>query len=102
MRDEKTLDELRGGCYSAMTALTKKAADEKRAMTTEENGQWEKHYAEMRSYEAEISKLEELMEAPDLFTKEPVKFRKASEMLADRQTQLAKAEEEWLALADRA
>lgn len=52
--------------------------------------------------ESEIAKLEELMESPDLFTREPVKFRKASGMLAERQGQLAAAEEEWLALADRA
>jgi ABC transport system ATP-binding/permease protein len=52
--------------------------------------------------EAEIAKLAELLEGPDLYTKEPVKFRKASEMLADRQRQLAATEEEWLDLADRA
>jgi len=57
MRDEKQLHELRGGCYSAMTALTKKAADEKRAMSEEENQQWEKAYKEMQSYDAEIEKL---------------------------------------------
>jgi ABC transport system ATP-binding/permease protein len=51
--------------------------------------------------EAEIAKLAELLEMPDLYGKEPVKFRKASEMMADRQHQLAAAEEEWLALADR-
>jgi ABC transport system ATP-binding/permease protein len=52
--------------------------------------------------EAEIAKLEELLDTDDLFTKEPVKFRKASEMLAERQAQLSAAEEEWLLLADRA
>jgi ATP-binding cassette subfamily F protein uup len=52
--------------------------------------------------ESEIAKLEELLDTADLFTKEPVKFRKASEMLADRQAQLSAAEEEWLLLADRA
>jgi ATP-binding cassette subfamily F protein uup len=52
--------------------------------------------------ESEIAKLAELLETPDLFTKEPVKFRKASEMLAERQTALAAAEDEWLALEERA
>ena len=52
--------------------------------------------------EAEIGKLAQLLETPDLFTKEPVKFRKASEMLADRQAALNAAEEEWLALETRA
>ncbi|WP_050526401.1 ABC-F family ATP-binding cassette domain-containing protein [Pseudorhodobacter aquimaris] len=52
--------------------------------------------------EAEISKLGELLETDDLFTKEPVKFRKASEMMAERQTQLAALEEEWMALEEKA
>jgi ATP-binding cassette subfamily F protein uup len=51
---------------------------------------------------AEIAKLEEFLAAPDLFTKEPVKFRKATEALVERQTKLSKAEEEWLELAERA
>ncbi|QCO54785.1 ATP-binding cassette domain-containing protein [Pseudorhodobacter turbinis] len=52
--------------------------------------------------EAEISKLGELLEADDLFTKEPVKFRKASEMMAERQTQLGALEGEWMALEEKA
>ena len=35
---------------------------------------------------------------PELFTREPVMFRKASEGLAERQERLAAAEEEWLEL----
>lgn len=53
-------------------------------------------------FEAEIAKLEQLMSDPELFTREPVKFRKATEALAARQQALADAEEEWLGLADRA
>jgi ATP-binding cassette subfamily F protein uup len=52
--------------------------------------------------ETEISKLSELLADPDLFTREPVKFRKATEALAERQTALDAAESEWLDLADRA
>ena len=52
--------------------------------------------------EIEINKLAELLESADLFSKEPVKFRKASEAMAARQAQLAAAEEEWLALSERA
>jgi ATP-binding cassette subfamily F protein uup len=51
--------------------------------------------------EREIAKLGELLATPDLFTTEPVKFRKATEMMAERQTSLAEAEEEWLLLSDR-
>ena len=52
--------------------------------------------------EAEISKLGEFLSDPELFAREPAKFRKASEAMAERQQALAAAEEEWLALADRA
>ena len=52
--------------------------------------------------EREIAKLGELLAAPDLFTAEPVKFRKATEMMSDRQEALSAAEEEWLLLAEKA
>ena len=52
--------------------------------------------------EAEIAKLEDYLAAPDLFTKEPVKFRKATEALVQRQDALAAAEEEWLTLEAKA
>ncbi|RMA41983.1 ABC-F family ATP-binding cassette domain-containing protein [Rhodophyticola porphyridii] len=52
--------------------------------------------------EAEIAKLESLLSDAELFTREPVKFRKATEALAARQTALAEAEEEWLLLAEKA
>ncbi|GAA0301214.1 ABC-F family ATP-binding cassette domain-containing protein [Rhodovulum strictum] len=58
--------------------------------------------AEIERLEAEIGKLAALLEDADLFTREPVKFRKASEALAARQTALAEAEEEWLELAAKA
>ncbi|RWR31711.1 ATP-binding cassette domain-containing protein [Sinirhodobacter populi] len=51
--------------------------------------------------ESEIGKLGTLLADPDLFSREPVKFRKATEMLSDRQAALAAAEEEWLALAEK-
>jgi ABC transport system ATP-binding/permease protein len=51
--------------------------------------------------ETEIAKLATLLADPDLFTREPVKFRKATEALSDRQTALDAAESEWLELADR-
>ena len=52
--------------------------------------------------ESEIAKLSTLLADPDLFTREPVKFRKATEAMTDRQTALEAAETEWLDLADRA
>jgi ATP-binding cassette subfamily F protein uup len=51
---------------------------------------------------AEIAKLTTLLADADLFTREPVKFRKATEALAERQAALAAAEEDWLTLAEKA
>ncbi|CAN1571198.1 Uup ATPase components of ABC transporters with duplicated ATPase domains [Paracoccaceae bacterium] len=58
--------------------------------------------AQIAKLEAEIAKLSNLLADPQLFTREPVKFRKATEAMADRQTALATAESDWLELADRA
>jgi ATP-binding cassette subfamily F protein uup len=52
--------------------------------------------------EAEVAKLAGLLSDPELFTREPVKFRRATEALTERQAALAAAEEEWLALAEKA
>ncbi len=57
---------------------------------------------EMARLEAEIAKLQELMADPDLFTREPVKFKKATEALVERQEKLAAAEDEWLELEEKA
>jgi ATP-binding cassette subfamily F protein uup len=58
--------------------------------------------AEIDRIGAEIARLEGLLADPDLFAREPVKFRKATEALAARAAALAAAEEEWLLLAERA
>jgi ABC transport system ATP-binding/permease protein len=52
--------------------------------------------------EAEIGKLGSLLSDPDLFAREPAKFRRATEALAERQAALAAAEVEWLALEEKA
>ena len=86
-------------------AKPKAAAEEKpRAggLSFTEKHRLEKLPSEIERLEAEIAKLEEFLSAPDLFAKEPVKFRKASEGLAQRQSALAAAEEEWLELAEKA
>ncbi|MDP2740354.1 MAG: ATP-binding cassette domain-containing protein [Pseudorhodobacter sp.] len=57
--------------------------------------------AVMARLETEIAKLAELLETAELYSREPVKFRKASELMAERQTAQAAAEAEWLALAER-
>jgi ATP-binding cassette subfamily F protein uup len=58
--------------------------------------------AEIERLEAEIAKLTEFLSDPELFTKEPAKFGKASDALVERNTALQEAEEEWLALEEKA
>jgi ATP-binding cassette subfamily F protein uup len=58
--------------------------------------------AELERLEAEIAKLVELLSDPDLFTTNPVKFQKATDALVERQEKLDQAEEEWLALEEKA
>ncbi|SHH15277.1 ABC-F family ATP-binding cassette domain-containing protein [Marivita hallyeonensis] len=58
--------------------------------------------AEIDRLTAEIAKLEQLMADPDLFTREPVKFQKASEALVARQKALSEAEDLWLELSEKA
>lgn len=91
---------------------SKKSANTTASEKTERKGKTglsftEKHRleslpAELERLETEISKLAELLADPDLFTREPVKFKKASEMLAQRQETLSAAEEEWLLLEEKA
>ncbi|MEM8699029.1 MAG: ATP-binding cassette domain-containing protein [Pseudomonadota bacterium] len=50
---------------------------------------------------AEIARLESFLADPDLFTREPAKFAKASEGLTERQVALEAAEEEWLVLEEK-
>ncbi|SFR04386.1 ABC-F family ATP-binding cassette domain-containing protein [Poseidonocella sedimentorum] len=58
--------------------------------------------AEIERLEAEIAKLEGLLSDAELYSREPVKFRKATEALAARQARLAEAEEDWLTLEEKA
>lgn len=55
----------------------------------------------MSGLEHEIARLAALLADPELYARDPVKFRKAGEMLAIRQEKLAAAEAEWLLLAEK-
>ncbi len=67
----------------------------------------EKHRLEalpgvMDALTGEIAKLEEVLSDVALFTRDPGRFTKATALLATRQAALAKAEEEWLSLSEKA
>ncbi len=80
----------------------KQEAKPKLGLSFSEKHRLEKLPAEIARLEAEIAKLEELMADPDLFTREPVKFQKATEALVERQEKLSASEEEWLMLEEKA
>ncbi len=80
----------------------KQEAQPKSGLSFSEKHRLEKLPAEIARLEAEIGKLEELMSDPELFTREPVKFQKATDALVERQEKLAAAEEEWLVLEEKA
>ncbi|MFT8244005.1 ABC-F family ATP-binding cassette domain-containing protein [Roseomonas sp. BN140053] len=52
----------------------------------------------MEKLSAEIAKLGEILGEAGLYARDPARFNKASAMLAERQAELARAEEEWLEL----
>ena len=94
------------GAPAAVTAAAapkgKPKAGAKAGLSFTEAHRLEKLPAEIARLEAEIAKLAELLSDVDLFTREPVKFRKATEAMAARQSALEAAEEEWLTLAEKA
>ncbi len=55
---------------------------------------------EMDKIGKEIAKLEELLADPQLFTRDPARFRKATDLLVARQKALSEAENEWLRLEE--
>ena len=82
--------------------LEAKAQAPKNGLSFTEKHRLEALPALIEKLEGEIAKLGELLADPDLFTREPVKFKKATEMLGERQSALDAAEEEWLELAEKA
>jgi ATP-binding cassette subfamily F protein uup len=78
------------------------ASKQKTGLSFTEKHKLEELPGEIDRLTAEIAKLEQLMADPDLFTREPVKFKKASEALVARQAALAEAEDLWLDLSEKA
>ncbi|WP_189409580.1 ABC-F family ATP-binding cassette domain-containing protein [Neogemmobacter tilapiae] len=79
-----------------------KVAAKKSGLSFTEKNRFETLPGVIEKLESELGKLGELLADDTLYTRDPVKFAKASEMMAERQAKLAAAEEEWMELADRA
>ena len=99
------------GTVDAMPDPVKRRAKQEEATKETANQEvlsfTEKHRLEelpgvIERLEAEIAKLEHFLTDPDLFTKEPVKFQKATDALVERHKALATAEEEWMMLEEKA
>jgi ATP-binding cassette subfamily F protein uup len=58
--------------------------------------------AEIARLEGEIAKLTAFLAQDGIFLREPEKARRGADLLAERQAALAKAEEDWLALEEKA
>ena len=94
--DSVTFDNVRGG-----KAEPTKAARASEGLSFTERKRLEVLPGLIAKLEAEIGKLTDFISDPAMFTKEPVKFRKASEAMAERQAVLSATEQEWLDLAER-
>ena len=86
----------------AKAEKVKSRAEPKTGLTFTERHRLDALPAELDRLAAEIGKLEQLLADPDLYAREPVKFRKATEALTERQKRLSDAEEEWLTLEEKA
>ncbi len=101
-RPAKVAEVTKPAAKSAPAPVVEKPKAEKKGLSFTEKKRLDDLPAIIARLEAEIAKLTDFMADPELFTKEPVKFRKATEAMTERQTALEAAEMEWLDLADRA
>ena len=106
--DYQTQKNLRGGGDDVVVKKANKKKSKKgtRApvetasdgMTFTQTHRLEELPAVIERTEAEITKLEEFLSQPDLFTEHPAKFQKATDGLIERHEILAQLEEEWIGL----
>ena len=71
-------------------------------LTFTERKRLEELPAEIARLEGEIAKLTAFLAQDGIFLREPEKARRGADLLAERQAALAKAEEDWLALEEKA
>ncbi|MDG1739478.1 MAG: ATP-binding cassette domain-containing protein [Paracoccaceae bacterium] len=94
--------EIKAAAKKTQPKQEKSKSSAKKGLSFTEQHRLEALPSEIERLEAEIAKLEGLMSNPDLYTKEPMKFQKATEALTHRQDKLSAAELEWLELEEKA
>ena len=90
------------GKSAKSTQVSKDAAQPADSLGFTEKHRLEALPAEIERLTGEINKLTDLLSEPDLFTRDPAKFQKATDALIARQAALDKAEDDWLELEDKA
>lgn len=90
------------GKITSKQKVERESSSASKGLTFTEKHRLEALPSEMERLEAEIGKLVELLSDADLFSREPVKFQKATDALIERQAKLDAAEEEWLTLEEKA
>jgi ATP-binding cassette subfamily F protein uup len=73
-------------------------AKAKRRLSFKEKHALETLPGKIETLQKELAKLHEMLADPDLYARDPVRFEKVSKAVDERQTALAAAEDEWLAL----
>ena len=91
-----------GRSRAAAAAATSRGGPEGGGLSFTERHRLDALPDEIERLEAEIARLEELLADPELFQRAPVKFNKATEALAVRQSALQAAEAEWMRLEEKA
>jgi len=72
--------------------------EKKRRMTMNEKHQLETLPALMAALERDIAKLQAALDDPDLYTRDPARFEKLTDLMSAAQTRLSESEERWLEL----
>ncbi|MCB5176134.1 ABC-F family ATP-binding cassette domain-containing protein [Microvirga lenta] len=86
----------RGGDTSSSNQSS--AAASKRKLSFNEQHDLKTLPKRMGEMEAKIAKVQEILADPDLYSRDPARFQKAMDALAQLQTELSAAEERWLEL----
>lgn len=101
-RQPKDTDVKPGGKSKSKKEKVKAEKPTESGLTFTEQKRLEELPTVIERLNAEVAKLEEFMSDPEMFTKEPVKFQKATDALIERHNAIAEAEEEWLMLEEKA
>ena len=94
----KTVRKEKADTGDLKNAATPQAGNTRGKLSFKEKHALETLPGEIGKLESEIEKLKRALEAPDLYARDPARFNKYAEALAEREKALAEKEEQWLQL----